>query len=145
LGIERLVLIGSVPVGQPAGPLPEAEPGAEASIANGGGPLGTERTLAGRASDPALCPLPGCETPANPRFSTGACSGAHAAKLAAAARARISAATTGPRPTSKKQQLAEQQRRTEHRGRLEQALQEREARVLAAYRAHRLDSPDELG
>jgi hypothetical protein len=89
-----------------------------------------------RASDPALCPLPGCENPAG-TGSTGACSGAHATKLAAAARAAYRGASTGPRPTSKKQQLAEEQRRTEHRKRLEQALQEREARVLAAYRAHR--------
>jgi hypothetical protein len=88
------------------------------------------------------CPVPGCENPAG-SGKTAACSLSHAGKLAWAARRPATAATRpAPRPApaaekqhvSKAQKRAEEQRRSEFHGRLDQALREREARVAAAYR-----------
>lgn len=82
------------------------------------------------------CPLPGCENPPG-TGKTGACCGGHASKIAGAARARVAAAMTEPKPTTKNQRLAEEQRRSDRHARLREGLQEREARVFAALRTRR--------
>jgi hypothetical protein len=89
----------------------------------------------------ATCPMPGCENGRGPG-KTGGCCLAHASKLAWGVRAGRAPQpdpppVRAPRPPTKKQQLAEQLRLTERHGLIAEALRQREARIQAAYRAHR--------
>jgi hypothetical protein len=137
VSIEVAEGMSAVATGQPRGRLPASTQTPRPPNSSARGDSGSVRPVAARASGRALCPLPGCEN-LRGAGKTGGCCGAHATKLRwAAARAGKLAPMPQPQPTSKKQQLAEQQRRTERHTRLEQALQEREAGARAAYRARR--------